>query len=187
MAIIEIKLESILDQGGTPYCSAFAIAGVANYLFAKKGSGERVNPVKLFKEAHIGNDTGGVSLFQGLQIGMVKGLPLTDGDRKFIKDIKRILPGYPTIRDELKKGNPLVFEYQVPNGKSFKESIESPNFVFKNPLETHSMVFCGFNDTTKQFKVANSYGPNFGIGGYFYLDYMNAKSPLLIDCYSFSV
>lgn len=187
MAFLDIKLEKILNQDGTPYCSAYAIAGVANYLFARKGSEERVEPVKLYKEAHVGNDDKGISLLQGLQIGLIKGLPLTDGDRKYVKNIKRILPGYPTIRDELKKGVPLVFEYQVPTGRSFKDSVKSPDFVFESPLETHCMIFCGFDDATKQFKVANSYGPTFGIGGYFYMNYQDARTPLLIDVYSFSV
>lgn len=186
MASLDIRLEKILDQGGTPYCSAYAITGVANYLFAKKGSIERVNPEKLYKEANPGTNDG-ISLLQALQIGMTKGLPLTDGDRKYIKGFKRILPGYPTIRDELKNGNPIVFEYQIPSGRSFKDSVQAPHFVFQSPLESHSMIFCGFDDVSKQFKVANSYGPTFGIGGYFYLNYMDAKSPLMTDIYSFSV
>lgn len=56
--------------------------------------------------------------------------------------------------------------------------IPMPN-IQKDPLlGGHAVTMVGYNDTTKMFMCANSWGPSWGAKGYFYLPYDYVLSPM---------
>jgi C1A family cysteine protease len=64
----------------------------------------------------------------------------------------------------------------VPNPNTAKETLEGG----------HCMCIVGYNDTTQQFKCANSWGTSWGEGGYCYLPYAYVLNPNLANdfCYT---
>ncbi len=71
---------------------------------------------------------------------------------------------------------PIIFGFMVYS--SFMTSTVSTTGIVKNPdtatetlLGGHCMCIVGYNDTTQQFKCANSWGKSWGEGGYCYLPY----------------
>lgn len=77
----------------------------------------------------------------------------------------------PTIKNMLAKGKPIVF------GISVYDSFESqtvattgkvpmPNVRTENFLGGHALMLAGYDDTDGTFLVRNSWGTNWGLGGY---------------------
>jgi C1A family cysteine protease len=56
--------------------------------------------------------------------------------------------------------------------------IPMPNIKKDALLGGHAVTMVGYNDTTKMFMCANSWGPSWGAGGYFYLPYDYVLSPM---------
>ena len=81
----------------------------------------------------------------------------------------------------LAHGNPIVFGFRV------YESFESPEVAKtgdapmpgpnEQPLGGHAVLAVGYDDATRRFLVRNSWGPNWGDGGYFTLPYEYFTEP----------
>lgn len=180
-------LPSILDQGGSPECSSYAVAGVGNFILNSRGSSDRVDEVVLYNETVQGGG-GGQTLGAILAHAQVYGLPLKSGGRKNVQTYTRITAGTLNVKNTLNSGNvPLAVTYQISNGVGFSEGIHAPNYTLQWPLETHSMVICDFDINTSKFWMANSYGTSWGNNGYFWLDGMRMISPYAVDIYQFSL
>jgi hypothetical protein len=80
------------------------------------------------------------------------------------------------LENELISGHPILIEFLIPNG-FFELGRNSSWNKLLNPLEytynkaRHAAVIVGFDRDRRKFKVANSYGSDWGDGGYFYLPY----------------
>ncbi len=83
------------------------------------------------------------------------------------------------IKSALVDGLPIVFAVDLfPSfGKGVNGFISMPTDDEVKQLKesgenhAHAMVFCGFNDAQRVFKVRNSWGTDFGDNGYCYLSY----------------
>lgn len=179
---MQYRLPEILNQGGTPHCSAYAIAGLANFLLDQAGEKtKRVDQVKFYDEV-TAKDGDGVTLGQALAKAQVEGLPLVNGGRKFLR-YERIMSTPAAIIQALKRA-PVAFTYQIP-GIGLNEAIKEPDYVLIWPLKTHSMVITGFDK--QLFTVANSYGPAWKDKGYFKIPLMYMKQPYCVDVYSLTL
>ena len=92
------------------------------------------------------------------------------------------------LRACLKAGFPFVFGFKV-----FPSFDETRHFgIMKMPTDEerkgtkydgHAVVAVGYNDTKKTIKVLNSWGPQWGNDGYFYMPYDFITDPSL--CFDF--
>ncbi|MBX3456888.1 MAG: C1 family peptidase [Candidatus Paracaedibacteraceae bacterium] len=79
------------------------------------------------------------------------------------------------IKSRLSKGIPVVFGiYVYPSFESVKTEmtgkVPMPG-AKERPLGGHALMFTGYDDETKEFKFANSWGKKWGDNGYGYLKY----------------
>lgn len=84
-----------------------------------------------------------------------------------------------SIKSALEDGLPVVFAVDIfPSfGKNVAGFVPMPSEDEVNALlnsqenHAHAMVFCGFNNAQRVFKVRNSWGTSFGDKGYCYISY----------------
>ena len=172
-------LPEILDQLDSPDCASFAIAGAANFQLAKKGS-DRVDPLKLYA---LETSNGGNTLSAVLAKCQLNGLPLKSGKTVKLKSYSRIAPGSLNAVNEVNKGLPLVFTYQIGLGVGLFAT--PPYYTMVFPLETHSMVLCDYESLTQRFYVANSWGNQWAQKGYFFIRGQDFRDPFCTDIFSF--
>jgi C1A family cysteine protease len=89
------------------------------------------------------------------------------------------------VKTCLAAGFPIVFGFSV------YEAFEGPDVARTGVLHMpakgekllggHCVALCGYNDTTEQFLVRNSWGPDWGQNGYFWMPYEYVTSPDLSD------
>jgi C1A family cysteine protease len=86
----------------------------------------------------------------------------------------------------LYEGFPFVFGFTV--YESFMTSIVAktgimpmPNFNTEKVLGGHAICCVGYDDSMKAFKIRNSWGDNWGIGGYFWMPYQYVSNASLSD------
>lgn len=89
-----------------------------------------------------------------------------------------------SIKSRLAQGVPVVFGiYVYPSFESYKAE-KTGKIPMPSPRERiiggHALMFTGYNDETKEFKFANSWGSDWGDNGFGYLKYdyvMNVGAP----------
>ena len=171
-------LPVIYNQGSTPRCQSYAIAGAANFQLAAKGNTDRVDPDKLYE---LETGSGGNTLSAVLAKCELTGLPLLSGKTVKLKSYTRIIPGSLNAISALKAGLPLVLSFQI--GYTDGMALDA-NYVLISPLESHSMVLCDYDAVNHLFFVANSWGQQWGAKGYFYIDGQWMSQPYETDLYS---
>lgn len=177
-----MKLPEILNQGGKPFCSAYAIAGVANFILAARGKKDRIDPDKLYKNSTSGTGEG-ATLGQILAKGM---LPLLGGGNVQVGTVRRILQHPQNVKAWLEmEKTPLVFTMLLPQ-KTFSNLIRPPDFIMENISATHSMVITSYLGNNL-FEVANSFGENWKDKGYFKVPAMFLRAPWTVDIYFFNL
>lgn len=89
------------------------------------------------------------------------------------------------LKDCIASGYPFVFGFTVyPYMESAEMSIKGILHMpgpFEKPLGGHAVMAVGYNDTTKMFKIRNSWGSNWGCNGYFYMPYEYITNQNLCD------
>ena len=176
------QLPEILDQGNTGACVSYAIAGAANFQLANLKSKDRVDAAQLYEE-ETGN--GGNTISDILAKCQIKGIPLVSGNILKLTSYRKLLPGSLNAINELMKGLPLVFTYQIGAGVGLYAT--PPDFTMQPSLLTHGMVLCDYENQTKRFYCANSWGNQWAKDGYFYMNGMDIRLPFCVELYTFTV
>lgn len=87
------------------------------------------------------------------------------------------------LRSALAAGLPIVFGFTVYEEFESDEVAQTGIVPMPGPASQpvggHATVICGYDDATKRFKIRNSWGPDWGIGGYFWLPYAYVLSKQL--------
>jgi len=89
----------------------------------------------------------------------------------------------PQLKGCLADGYPFVFGFTV--YESFESRQVAKTGVVpmpasgEQPIGGHAVMAVGYNDTTQQFLVRNSWGASWGLGGYFLLPYAYLTDPNL--------
>ncbi len=102
-----------------------------------------------------------------------------EAKKRRVKRAAMVEKNIEAIKSALVDGLPIVFAVDLfPSfGKGINGFISMPTEDEIKQLKesgenhSHAMVFCGFNDIQRVFKVRNSWGTGFGDNGYCYLSY----------------
>ncbi|HEX5519920.1 MAG TPA: C1 family peptidase [Candidatus Nitrosocosmicus sp.] len=82
-------------------------------------------------------------------------------------------------------GLPFVFGFTVYESFESDDVAKTGNMPMPGPNERvlggHAVLCVGYDDTTKRFKVRNSWGNDWGSGGYFFMPYDYMTNPNLVD------
>lgn len=98
---------------------------------------------------------------------------------------QRVLQNLNELKGCLAAGFPIVFGFSL--YESFEESEVATTGVVQMPKQNeqclggHAVLMVGYDDNTQRFLVRNSWGRNWGMGGYFTLPYSYVTSNDLAD------
>jgi C1A family cysteine protease len=126
------------------------------------------------------------------QLGKIKAKPpkaaYKDGVRFRIEDAASVAVDLDTMRACLAEGYPFVFGLQL--FESFTGSGGNGGLVPMPDIENeahnggHAMLCVGYSDSDQVFVVRNSWGPEWGDGGYCYVPYAYMADPdMTADCW----
>ena len=203
------KMPPVYNQGQLGSCTANAIAGAIDYERGAQGE-SFITPSRLFiyyneraMENTVNSDSG-ASLRDGIKsvknlgdcpesewkytISKFKTKPpvkcYTDAIKYKVVQYQRVTVGINSLKQALSL-KPVVFGFTV------YESFESDTVAFTGivpmPKKSesvaggHAVVACGYNDSSQSVICRNSWGSDWGVGGYFYMPYSYFTGKLTSD------
>ena len=111
-----------------------------------------------------------------------------DGLNRILGGAMNVAVDIDAIRSALSDGLPVIISARLydsfggaANGFVPMPTEEERKAADSNMNRNHAMVIVGYNDEIKAFKVRNSWGQEFGMGGYVLMPYAYIADPLLID------
>jgi C1A family cysteine protease len=102
-----------------------------------------------------------------------------------VKAYQRLVPTLDRLKGCLASGYPFVFGFTV--YESFESEEVAKTGVLPMPAPTehtvggHAVLAVGYDDSTQQFIVRNSWGPGWGLAGYFLMPYAYPTNTNLAD------
>jgi C1A family cysteine protease len=190
------KCPPVYDQGQLGSCTANAIAAAIE--FDQK---RRFVPSRLFIyynerviEGTVGSDSG-AQIRDGIKSVATQGAPpekvwpydiakfsvpppaiaYTDAKADMVTLYQRLIQDLNTMRGCLASGYPFVFGFTVYS--SFESATVAKTGIVPMPASGeksvggHAVMAVGYNDAKRQFLVRNSWGPGWGLKGYFKIPY----------------
>ena len=191
----------VYDQGQLGSCTGNAIAGSIEYEQLKKKDPHAFMPSRLFIyynerviEGTVKQDAGAM-IRDGMKavntqgvcnestwpynITKFKNKPIAKAYKEAKKYTTKVYSRVPQDLNSLKgclaSGDPFVFGFTV--YESFESATVAKTGIAPMPapnekaLGGHAVLCVGYDDTTKTFLIRNSWGPSWGIKGYFTLPY----------------
>jgi C1A family cysteine protease len=106
-----------------------------------------------------------------------------DAKKNVVESYSAIAQNLPTLKSTLAQGYPIVFGITV--FSSFEsDEVEKTGIVpmpahNEEDLGGHCIVLAGYDDTKSAFLVRNSWGSDWGVGGYCWMPYAYVTNPNL--------
>ena len=202
--------KEVYDQGQLGSCTANALAGALEFDQIKQGM-KTFTPSRLFiyynervAEHTVGTDSG-AQLRDGIKsVGTTGACPESDWAYDITKFMEKPpAPAYkdaplgkalqyqrvPQVLNQMKgclaSGYPFVFGFTV--YESFESDQVAKTGVVPMPaanekvLGGHAVMVVGYDDSSQRFVVRNSWGPGWGMGGYFTIPYAYLTDANLSD------
>ncbi len=200
---------AVYDQGQLGSCTANALAGLFQFLLMKLGKpsfvpsrlmiywGERQIEGSVSEDAGANGDDG-MTFLQNKGVCPETTWPY---------DITQFTQEPPTIAwaqaASHKLGSPMTIDntqilqiksclangYPIAFGFIVYPELESDQVantgvlpmphLFERPIGGHEVLMVGYDDATQHFKIRNSWGPGWGLNGYFLMPYAYATNPKL--------
>lgn len=207
------KCPPVYNQGSLGSCTANAIAGALEFLQMKEGLPQIFTPSRLFiyyneraMEGTVESDSG-ASLRDGMKsvgsqgappesdwpydVAMFAVQPSAGAYQAAQQDRALLYLGVPRnltqMRACLASGYPFAFGFTV------YESFESPEVRATGVLGMptfgesvvggHAVLAVGYDDVSGRFVVRNSWGPDWGMAGYFTMPYAYLSEPNLSNSF----
>ncbi len=161
-----IQLTEILDQGNKGACASYAFANLATALLHQKGIDDKIDPLKLFNATER---NGASSPWQIIEVGQQVGFIGASGKIYKLVTAQPIRQTIPDIQNALYKYGGLVLVFSL-HDENFNDRLDS-DFNLQRPNDNHAVIIVEDQPDQHRFKCANSWGPNWGDKGYFYIDY----------------
>lgn len=176
--------DKVYNQGGDNSCVPHAITNALDCLFERAtGKQHRFDPQYIWDWARLfrGQPTANVGVsFDGAEMTLrLKGAMLKDGTEPITG--LRLVRSYNSdrtfseLKERLRRGIPTLWAMRVGsgfdgrnNGKPWRE--HSWGYALDNQF-THLVCLIGFDDVAKRYLVENSWGADWGDGGYFGVPY----------------
>lgn len=198
-------MPEVYDQGALGSCTAQAVGALCDFKYGKEYA---YTPSTLFlyyvtrlREGTVNIDSGatlrnaiksandwGISQeeFWPYNIGAFKELPTEEAfsiaEKHQALEYARLTQNVDELRECLASGNLFAFGIGVYDGLY---NVTKDNSVLAIPTLAdklyggHAVCAVGYNDLDKVFIVRNSWGTDFGVGGYFYIPYEYMLNPQL--------
>lgn len=201
----------VKSQGSLGSCSAFAVTSVIEYMI-RRLTGEIRNMSEAFlyynaREA-VGkqNENCGTSIYRIIKEAMTAGIcdeshhqydennfSATPSDLAFAEAQKCLVVKAMNVKVEteaiksaIADGHPVVISARIFDSFGSDRAgfvrMPSPDEISPREEFSHAMVICGYSDDYKVFVVRNSWGEDFGDGGYCYMPYRYAEEYLNYAC-----
>ncbi len=205
------RFTPVKSQGSLGSCSAFAVTSVIEYMI-RRLTGEIRNMSEAFlyynaREA-VGkqNENCGTSIYRIIKEAMTSGIcdeshhqydennfSAVPSDIAFAEARKCLVVKAMTVKVDTKAiksaiadGHPVIISARIFDsfGSDRAGFVKMPTPDEISPREefSHAMVVCGYSDDYKVFVVRNSWGDDFGDGGYCYMPYRYAEEYLNYAC-----
>ena len=203
----------VYDQGNIGSCTANALVSVVEYLEHQAGgtftslSRLFLYWQERFKEGDVADDNGaqicdGVSVLANLGCASESLDPyvvtaytkaptvaaVADAAQHRIAAYAQVQPDPGSVMQCLASGYPVVFGFTVYD--SFESDtvaktgiMPMPNTATENNLGGHAVAFYGYDKIKRLFLVRNSWGPDWGQGGYFWMPFDYIANPQLSSDY----
>ena len=192
-------MPEIWDQGDTNSCTGHGIAAALAYAATRQGEAF-TTPSRMFLYYQGRKIEGTTNVDHGAQIrNVIKGAVIygappesewdfqtlhltedaptsvyTDAAKHRVVQYQSVACAKMDLLTALSEGYPIVFGFLV---TSYFETPEMAKLGFlPSPGDSfqwvggHCVVICGYNPDKKAFWVRNSWGPTWGIGGYFWMN-----------------
>ena len=96
---------------------------------------------------------------------------------------ERLPQDIPHMQACLASGSPFVLSFNIYSGAESPEATRTDTFPLPQAgetlLGTHAVMAVGYEEAAQRLLMRNSYGPKWGMQGYFWLPYAYAKDPKL--------
>jgi C1A family cysteine protease len=205
------KCPPVYNQGSLGSCTANAIAGALEFLQMAEGLPQVFTPSRLFiyyneraMEGTVDSDSGAM-IRDGIKSVNAQGAP---PDSLWPYDIANfsvqppaqayqaasqntaisymgLTPTLDQLKGCLASGYPFVFGmtvYQSFEGPEVRRTGQVPMpGLGEQVVGGHAVLAVGYDDAIACLLVRNSWGPDWGMGGYFHLPYDYASNPNLTD------
>jgi C1A family cysteine protease len=193
--------KEIYDQGQLGSCTGNAIAAAIEFDLMKQRARKVFTPSRLFiyynerAMEHTINQDSGAQIRDGIKsVAKLGACPepewpydisqfaqkpssvcYTDAKTNLVKVYQRLVPDLNTMKGCLADGFPFVFGFTV--YKSFMSAsvrrtgnVPMPS-TDEQVVGGHAVLAVGYDDATRRFTVRNSWGKDWGKGGYFFMPY----------------
>jgi len=198
------NMPPVYDQGNIGSCTTQALCAAYDFIDPENFLGSRL--FLYYNERVLGNDIAtdaGASMIDGITSIQTHGLcPESEWpydvtkfaekppDSCYVSALKKkalrvynVPNTLNAMQATLAAGLPFVAGIRIfssfESTKTAKTGIVSMPKRRDNILGGHAVLVCGYNNATKQWIIRNSWGPNWGDNGYFYLPYKYLLKPKL--------
>jgi C1A family cysteine protease len=193
--------KTVYDQGQLGSCTANAIAGAVEFDLLKEGKPDMMpSRLFIYYQERVVEHTvdtdAGARIRDGIKVVASLGVPpetdwpydikhfadkpppnaFKDALDHKVSSYSRVLQDLTQMKSCLASGYPFVFGFSVYSSFESAEVAKSgivpmPDLKNETLLGGHAVLAVGYDDSAQCFIVRNSWGPDWGIGGYFMMPY----------------
>lgn len=179
--MIQLK---ILNQGSLPACISYAIASMGTWYLEQKGIKDSIDALALYEATER---NGSANAFTVLEYGRTVGLPGTSGAHYKIREVGAVQQSISQLQSALHQHGGVVIIYSLHDKDPISRRFNEEFVLTRRPMDQHALVIVGEDTTKRRFRIANSWGEQWGDHGYFWCPYVLMSGDYLKQAFWFSL